>query len=338
MNARRLVLIATVGLALVPARARAQSLTTEAAITTGVSTDDVTAVATQLRAFGEAPSQVHYYLEAAWARTSDVDSDAFGAAYPYGNRLQIIEAYGERMFRPRGGIVGVRAGRYRSPFGIYEGSDHAYTGFLRAPLIRYDGYWALSNNFLEHGADLIVGVPRFTVEASLGAPADVGTSIRRPGLDTIVRAQAALGPAIIGVSHARSMPYYPEKYAFGKQVFTGVDVRWMRDGVQIRGEWIGGQSFNGVTTTGWYVDAIVHRLGMGPFTAVARVEQLDYTDVTPAYSLYAKRQAVGTRVRLLEGLSVQVNVLHIPDREPEYRPFAMDVGVTYTRRLPFTHP
>ena len=81
----------------------------------------------------------------------------------------MIEAYGERTFQPGRFLVGIRGGRYRTPFGISSGSDHAYNGFLRAPLIRYDDYYALSNNFLEHGADVIVGVPRLTLEVSAGA-------------------------------------------------------------------------------------------------------------------------------------------------------------------------
>src|SRR5438128_12238174 len=117
----------------------------------------------RLRGFGEMKSGMRFFVEAAWAtrRSEDDDSgsDAFGAAYPYTDRAQVIEAYAERTFRPRHALAGVRLGRYRMPFGISNASEHAYSGFLRAPLVRYDGYFALSNNFLEHGADVIVGVP-----------------------------------------------------------------------------------------------------------------------------------------------------------------------------------
>jgi hypothetical protein len=88
---------------------------------TGVSSDNETSVvATQLRAFGEVGPQIRYYAEAAWAASSDAESGAFGAAYPYGNRAQIIEAYAERVFQPPGTLVDVRAGRYRPPFGMHE--------------------------------------------------------------------------------------------------------------------------------------------------------------------------------------------------------------------------
>ena len=44
----------------------------------------------------------------------------------------MIEAYGERIFTPGRGLVATRVGRYRTPFGIYSGSDHGYIGFPEA--------------------------------------------------------------------------------------------------------------------------------------------------------------------------------------------------------------
>jgi hypothetical protein len=315
----------------------AQSLTTEAAATTGVSTEErISAAAIQLRGFGELKNGIRFFTEAAWAARSDEESDVFGAAYPYSNRVQVIEAYGERLFHPRNAVVAVRAGRYRTPFGISNASDHSYTGFLRAPLIRYDGYFALSNNFLEHGADLVAGVPRLTVEASIGRPGDVGSAVRRPGLDTVLRMQGFVGPFIAGVSHIETSPYLPESFARGKSVFTGVDLRWMRDGVQLRGEWITGRPFDGTTTSGWYADAIIHRLAMGPVTAVARIERLDY-DTTPAFALHARRQTLGARLRILDALAVQLNIIHQTGEIAEYGGNALDVGVTYSLRRDLHH-
>jgi hypothetical protein len=329
MRARRFVPLA-VALSLAAGQAAGQSLTTEAAMTAGASSDSVLAAATQLRAFGEGPLRIRYFVETAWARTGS-ESDAFGAAYPYGGRLQAIESYGEWFASPAGALVVVRGGRYRTPFGISTGSDHAYNGFLRAPLIRYDGYYALSNSFLEHGVDVLAGVPRLTVEASFGRPADVGEAVRRGGLDQVVRVQSAIGQAIIGVSHLRTKPYQNPRWALGDAVFTGVDVRWMAGGVQLRGEWIGGRPFDGTTTTGWYADAIVHRQGMGPVTAVARVEKLDY-DTTPDRALHSQRQTLGARVRVIEGLAAQVNLMHHRGLLYQPRSTSLDVGVTYSIR------
>ena len=234
-------------------------------------------------------------MEAAWGARYFPDSrpksptDVFGAAYPYENRAQVIEAYGERTFRPGGGLVGVRAGRFRTPFGISTRSDHAYGGFMRAPMIRYDNYFALSNNFLEHGADVIVGAPQAYFEASVGRPSDVGEVQRRPGFDTVLRGQAYYRSAIVGVSHYRAMPYQPEYFAKGRAVFTGVDVRWMYNGIQLRGEFLSGRPFDGTTTTGGYVDLLVHRVGMGPVTAVARLERLDYDTIPRVRAVCAPR-------------------------------------------------
>jgi hypothetical protein len=312
--------------------ARAQSITAEAAVTSGVSSDDTAVVGSQLRAFGEVGPHIQYYAEVTWATSSDLNSGAFGAGYPYGNRLQIIESYAERAFQQLGTLVDVRAGRFHPPFGIYNTSDQAYVGFLRAPLIRYDSNFALSNNFLEQGAAILVGVPWLTIEASLGTPGDVGVAARQQGLDTVVRAQSSAGPFIVGVSHILTQPDLTGSFIHGRMEFTGLDLRWMRSGVQLRGEWIEGQPFDGTTTTGWYVDAIVHRVAMGPVTAVARIERLDY-DTSPPFELHRRRQTLGARIRIREGLSTEVNVLHQTGQSDVYGPVAVDIGVTYSVRI-----
>jgi hypothetical protein len=312
--------------------AHAQLITTEAAVTSGASSEDIAVIGTQVRAFGEVGPHIRYYAEAAWATSSDVDSGAFGAAYPYGNRVQIIESYAERMFQGSGKLVDVRAGRFRPPFGIYNASDQAYTGFLRAPLIRYDGNFAISNTFIEQGAAVVVGVPALTFETSVGTPGDVGDAVRQRGLDTVLRAQSSAGPFIVGVSHIRTQPDLAGSFVQGRMKFTGLDLRWMHDGVQLRGEWITGQPFDRTTTTGWYVDAIVHRVAMGPITAVARIEQVDY-DTRPPFDLHKRRQTLGARIRIQDGLSAEVNLLHQTGQSPEYGPVAVDIGVTYSVRM-----
>jgi hypothetical protein len=312
--------------------ASGQSLTAEADITAGYSTDKVSALATELRAFGDLKGNVRFYLEGAWARRSDKDTDAFGAAYPYGGHLDVIETYGERLFTPGKGLVGIRAGRYRTPFGIAGRSDHAYSGFLRAPLIRYDDSLALANTFLEHGVDVIAGVPQLTLEASLGAPADVGDAKRRNGFDSVFRLQGYHGPWIVGVSHIQTQSTQPASFARGRSEFTGADVRWMHDGVQLRGEWIAGQPFDGTTTDGWYADAILHRVAMGPVTAILRAEQVNRSTV--AQSVFRERRlTVGAKVRLPRGLTAQVNLLRQSGNLPNYRPMPVDLALTYSFRL-----
>jgi hypothetical protein len=324
---RRLVFAAFV--LLVPVHAFAQAAG-EIAFTTGASTDRVAAVATQARVFADT-DWLRVFGEVAWAGVSGPESDVFGSTYPYENRLTVMDAYAEKMFRRDRGIVGVRAGRFRTPFGIYQASDHAYAGFLRAPLIRYEGCWALSNMQLEHGVNFIGGVPWLQLEATFGTPSDAGDDPRRAGLDQVLRVQTYYGGLIVGASHIRTQPYQPAKYAHGRTVFTGFDVRWMRDGVQLKSEVLTGRAFDGVHTRGGYIDASVHRREMGPVTAVFRVEALDY-EAGPR-SHFAKRATAGARVRLADGLYAQVSGSHQAGALYEMPPNAIDAAVTYTVRF-----
>ena len=79
----------------------------------------------------------------------------------------------------------------------------------------------------------------------------------------------------------------PERFAAGRARFGGVDVRWMKDGVLLRGEWLGGRPFDGTATTGGYVDVIVHRPGHGTGDArSARAERLAYDAQPPLRALH----------------------------------------------------
>ena len=335
-------------IAVVAIPAQAQTISSELDVTAGYSGEDIGAVASQLRVFGEAPGRVQFVAEAAWGERwageapvvggslfgmDPMGSDVFGAAYPYRGRTVLMEAYGERYFAPRGALLAIRAGRFRTPFGIYSRSDYGYTGFVRPPLARYDGYFALSNNWLEDGVAVTAGAPQLFVEASLSRPHDVGSSKRREGTDGSIRVQGYRGPFIVGISHARSNPYLPATFAVGRQAFTGVDIRWAHStGVQARSEIIKGRSFKGVSTTGWYVDGLVHRPGMGPFTGVVRGESLDYTAPAPR-ARSAQRFTTGARVRLPGPVTVQVNYLRQRGDLPHIKKQSLDFSVTYSVRV-----
>lgn len=328
--------------------AHAQTISSEFDVTAGYSGEEIRAAASQIRLFGEATAGIGFLVEAAWGERwagdapvigeglSGVDpigSDVFGAAYPYSGRVMLMEAYAERYFSPRGALLGVRAGRFRTPFGIYSRSDYGYTGFVRPPLIRYDGYFAVSNNWLEDGVTVTAGAPQLFVEASVSRPHDVGFSQRREGTNESIRVQGYRGQFIVGVSHARSNPYLPARFAVGRQAFTGFDVRWAhRTGVQALGEFLTGHSYEGVTTTGWYIDGLLHRPGMGPFTAVVRGESLDYTAPSPR-DRSARRLTVGARVRWPGPVTVQLNYLRQRGDLPHIKKHSLDVSATYSIRM-----
>ncbi len=315
-----------------PAVVRAQEtdVTTELDVTVGQSTDDVRAAGTQARIFGTLPSDWRYYAEATWADTWGEHSDAFGSAYPYNHRVRPMELFLEKTVTGPRSLWGTRVGRYRAPFGLSNRGDHAYTGFLRAPLIRYGGYWALSNNFLETGASVVAGVPRLFAEVSVGIPQDEDDLHRARGLDRVGRVQATVGDVIVGTSYIHTQPFVEQAWAHGATEFAGVDARWMRGGVQLRGEWINGRPFDGTRTFGGYADVMVHRPFMGPVTAVARAERLDY--VAGRRSSYPRRYTTGAKVRLSSMLVAHVNVLHEPAYDDERPETALDVAMTFSIR------
>ena len=326
----RIAVAALILLALAPVPAGAQAVFTEVDVTVGHSTEDVRAAATQVRVFGEGPKQWRVFAEATWADVWGPLSDAFGAAYPYNNRFRPMEVFAEKTLSRRGLLVGTRLGRYRTPFGIHNRSDHGYTGFLRAPLIRYGGYWALSNNFLETGASVVAGSPRLQAEVSLGIPQDEDVQRRRRGFDRVARLQTAVGPLIVGGSYIHTQPSEERPWAQGSTEFVGLDARWMIGGVQVRGEWIDGRSFAGTRTFGGYADVIVHRPFMGPVTAVARAEKLDY--LAGPRSSYPRRYTTGARIRLAEMLVAHVNAIREPAFDTHTPRTSLDVALTFTAR------
>ena len=183
-----------------------------------------------------------------------------------------MEVFGEKTFHPHGSVTGFRAGRYRTPFGIAGRSDHAYSGFLRAPLIRYGTNFALSNNFLEAGAELLVGAPALFVQTTLGVPQDEGPQQRQAGLDAVIRAQGYARGLIVGVSYLRA-PSDGAASCTATWRFAGADARWTYGGLELRGEWIDGRPFDGVCSrVGAISTASSTAPFMGPVTAVARVE------------------------------------------------------------------
>ena len=319
---------------LTAATAFGQGLHAEVSATAGLSTDDLAAAATQVRVFGEL-RRISIFAEGAWAGSTIADgrtSEAFSTAYPYEGPPRVMDAYVERRVGDGRVFGSVRAGRFRTPFGIYAASEHAYNGFLRAPLIRYEGYWSLTNSLLEHGVNVMAGTSRLQAEVTIGRPADVSEDFtRRSGTDLVLRVQTYVGPFVIGASHMRSEAY-DLPYAAGGMQFTGVDLRWMSRGVQVRGEWLTGRPWDDSRTTGGYVDVSLHRPFMGPVTLVGRLENLDYDTPEPAYADVASGVALGARIKLIDGLYGQVNVTHRPTEPYGQNSVATDVALTYTLR------
>jgi hypothetical protein len=316
-------------MALLVSSAATAAPTSELEVSAGYSTEGVSAVAAQLRAFGDLRPGLRFFAEAASAGYTGAESDAFAAAYTYDKSWQVTESYLEKQLASGKTISGVRLGRYRTPFGISGRGDYAYTGFLRAPLVRYGDDHTLSNYWTEGGVDYFIGTPRLQMEASLGTPQE-GRQSRRGGLDTLIRLQGYRGALIAGVSYLRTQPYRTGYGIHGTAHYTGVDGRWLRDGVQIRGEWIGGTPFHGASMHGWYVDAMLHKPVLGSATPLLRYERYHYS--TPGERDSMSRWTTGVRVRLTRTLSGSVNVLQQHGLSGGPGPI-VDVGLTHTTRF-----
>jgi hypothetical protein len=111
-------------------------------------------------------------------------------------------------------------------------------------------------------------------------------------------------------------------------------MRWMAGGVQVRGEWLGGQPFDRTRTTGGYADLIVHRPSMGPVTAFGRAERLAY-EAQPPRDLYTHRYTAGARVRLWRTIAASVGLVHQAGELTQTRRTAVDFGVTGSYRRSF---
>jgi hypothetical protein len=305
--------------------AAAQTPTTEVDVTAGYSTQGLSAVATQMRTFGELKTGLRYFAEAAGAAHSGPESDAFSSAYYYEGGMAVSEAYLEQHFHTARSLSGVRVGRYRTPFGIYDRSDYAYNGFLRPPLVRYGYYQGISNYWLEGGVNGFIGTPHLQLGASVGVPQE-DEETRRRGLNAVVRLQGYRGPLILGASYMHTRPYPSKSYIHGNGYYTGVDARWMRGGVQLRGEWISGVPFQNARIQGWYIDAMLHRPALGSVSPVLRYE--DYKYDAPGYPTKARRWTAGARVRITPSLSASMNLLRGRGLQGS-REQALDVAITH---------
>jgi hypothetical protein len=136
---------------------------------------------------------------------------------------------------------------------------------------------------------------------------------------------------IAGASYIRTLPYQSPLFAFGHAEFTGFDLRVTHAGIQLRGEFIDGRPFDGTKTIGGYADVLVHHVGMGPVTAIARIDDLSYETVPP-FDLHGSRQTVGAKIRILETLAGEVNLIHQAGAPAAYGAKAIDLGLTYSIR------
>ena len=184
-------------------------------------------------------------------------SDAFGAAYPY-DRDAAADGDVRRATVPARGaaLVGSRRPLPRAVRHLRPERSRLQRLPARAahPVRQRTG--RSRTRFSKRGVDVLAGrpslysrdEPRARRSETRGVRAAAGARHGDP------RA-GVLRSLIVGASYLHTQPSRTRPFVQGDMEFGGVDARWMRGGVQLRGEWIGGRPFDGVATRGGYVDA-----------------------------------------------------------------------------------
>ena len=179
--------------------ASAQTMTGEVSITGGCSTDNV-AARRRRRGSSARPRRISVLRRGRVGRSRSQRARRArrsATAYPYEGPPQVMEAYGERRVNGDRLFGSVRAGRFRTPFGIYGGERPC---IYRLPARAADPLRGLLGA-LQH-------VPRARRQCDGGHAVAAGRSHRRPagrrqrgratrraGTDAIVRVQGYHGAA-----------------------------------------------------------------------------------------------------------------------------------------------
>ncbi len=170
----------------------------------------------------------------------------------------------------------VQAGVIRLPFGIYEHQETYASGLIDYPMPRVD-YAYNSVDWGVPGASWSGGTANLQLEAAAVSGDALGDWNNHNHVDGLVgRAQAYFGTCILGISRwdGHQNPF-PDAYAAPNEAvhLTGLDIRYTRPHLMMRGEYIAGE-LAGDQTRGWYLDAYYRLPQLEKWSLVGRVEQL----------------------------------------------------------------
>ncbi len=194
-------------------------------------------------------------------------------------------------------------GRFQIPFGIYNRSELYYSGLINPPFVKYYPQEGPLLGRSEHGAAFVRAVGLWQIEAALFAQ-DGGLSTLVPsGGEGSIRLQRFMGPLIVGVSGLRGHGYAPPEGRREAAWFTGIDVRYSRPQLVLRGEWITG-SVPGASPHGLYVDLLYHPVRLHDFTFVGRTERVRGA---PNNDVTYYRQTIGFKWDLGRGTTLAIN-------------------------------
>jgi|GEM_PF-1472229 len=169
--------------------------------------------------------------------------------------------------RLQGGII-------RLPFGIYDLQETYATGLIDYPMARSD-YRLNSVTWGVPGIAWSGGSPNLQVEAAgfNGRSAGVWSNPNIVGGEAL-RVQTYSKGLILGASHWDGyMQFGPDTSPHRGVSVSGLDVRYTRPHLLLRGEYLAGR-LSGLQMHGWYLDAYYHLPKYAKFTLVGRLEEL----------------------------------------------------------------
>lgn len=222
------------------------------------------------------------------------------------SRAELYEAYGEWEHGPQR----LRLGKVQIPFGIYNRSELYYVGLVYDPLIRYYPFQGPHLEDSARGLEYVRSLGPWQVEAALFGQGSDLRALLPNGREGALRIQRYSGAWIVGLSVDRTRAQNGETEYAPAGHFFGVDFRYSRPALILRGEVVEG-TVQGSSPRGYYLDALYHPAWLGSVTLVGRTEAERGQPVQGG--LYA-RETVGLKWEAAPGVTVALNQLVEPSR------------------------
>lgn len=212
---------------------------------------------------------------------------------PASGSFLIQQATIEKEWKSQRAQLGV----IRIPFGIYDYKETYASGLIDYPMPRVD-FSQTGVDWGVPGGMWVGGTSALQIEAALFSGKAVGPwgNLNRLGGGT-VRAQTYVKDLVVGASRWDGfidLPDFSSQYAGAynhTQVhLTGVDMRYTRPHLLLRGEFLFG-TMGGDQMRGWYLDTYYHLPKYEKFTLVSRVEEMRPTSKSPT----GRQLTLGTR-------------------------------------------
>jgi hypothetical protein len=156
------------------------------------------------------------------------------------------------------------------PFGISNRSELYCVGLINGPVIKYSQAEGGQLDRSEVGVGYLRSVGAWQVEAALLSHDGLKALTASSGEGTI-RLQRCVGPVILGLNGLWGQTRDLQSGTQGAVRFAGLDLRYSRPTLILRGELVAGGVPDGCYQ-GFYLDLLYHPVSLHRFTLVGRTE------------------------------------------------------------------